>query len=345
MKIAHINLARGYRGGERQTQLLIESLCGVGSIEQQFVGARKGVLVDKLPLPPTSSSRVGRPYLLNASAVKGADLLHVHEGKAGHFALMAHLRYGIPYIITRRVPNSPKNNFFTHRVYQQATRIVAISNAIKSYMHEYDADLAIDVIPSMMSGLGIDEQNVAHLREQFKGKFIVGHIGALVNHHKGQQYIIEAAKRLQTSHPDIHFLLLGSGKDERMLKEMATGLSNVTFTGFVDCVGDYLDLFDIFVFPSLEEGLGSILLDVMNASCPIIASNVDGIPDLIRAEDTGILIPPKDSEALGMRILDLYRSEALRDSLAKNAYLFAQSYSPAQLSLRYLGLYKEILDR
>ena len=121
-----------------------------------------------------------------------------------------------------------------------------------------------------------------------QGKFLVGHVGALDNGQKGQEFIIAAARELERSHPDVHFMLVGGGDDEAMLRSAAAGLSNLTFTGFVDNVGDYLAAFDVFILPSNREGIGSILLDAMEQGLPVIASRVGGVPDIVHRPEERI---------------------------------------------------------
>lgn len=81
-----------------------------------------------------------------------------------------------------------------------------------------------------------------------------------LNKEKRQEFLIEAARILGRKFPEMYFLLLGDGKDEEMLRNMAHGLDNVEFTGFCHNVHDYLALFDLFAFPSLNEGMGLVLL-------------------------------------------------------------------------------------
>lgn len=108
---------------------------------------------------------------------------------------------------------------------------------------------------------------------------MVGHVGALDNDQKGQEFIIAVAREIESSHPEVQFALVGGGDDEAMLKARAAGLSNVAFVGFVDNVGDYLESFDLFVLPSNREGIGSILFDAMERALPVVASRVGGVPD------------------------------------------------------------------
>lgn len=342
MIICHINLAKDFRGGERQTEMLIRALSLKGF--SQHLICRKGSTlhnklqgVDKLKLRPIS-----KPFVFHLGFPSDTTIVHAHETRAAQFAYLSSFLSATPYMITRRVPNIPKNNFFTHGVYQRASRVVALSNAIKNNMQNYDEKITLEIIPSMLSHLTIDKNISNQIAEQFSGKFIVGNIGALVNHHKGQQYIIEAAKLLEKTHPDIHFLFLGRGKDEEKQKQQAKGLNNVTFAGFVSNVGDYLNNFDVFLFPSLEEGLGSILLDAMDFSKPIIATNVDGIPDIVKHEQNGILIESKSAAQIKDAVLRLYNDPESQKRYGEEGNKLVKSYTTEVISAHYTELYKTI---
>ncbi|MFO7593035.1 MAG: glycosyltransferase family 4 protein [Pseudomonadota bacterium] len=336
MIIGHVNLAAGYRGGERQTELLIRELAARG-FRQVIVVRRDSELGDRLAdVKGLEVRRIGKPFLLNVTAARGCDLLHAHEAKAGQYCYWVKRFLGIPYVITRRVPNVPGSNPLTRAVYRNASLVVALSRAIKAGLLRHNPRLEVQIIPSMSTQLPVNPAHVEALRERFAGKFLVGHIGALVNYHKGQQYLIEAAGELEQHHPEMHFLFLGRGKDEAWFRQLAEGLDNITFEGFVDNVGDYLEAFDLFVFPSLHEGLGSILLDAMRAELPIVASDVDGIPDLIRNGENGVLVPPANAKALTEQVLRLYHDGGLRGALAKQAAQDAGQYTPAILAARYI---------
>jgi glycosyltransferase involved in cell wall biosynthesis len=223
--------------------------------------------------------------------------------------------------------------------------VVALSGAIRDLLVKYDSRLKPVIIPSMVSSLPVNMSFRNEIRRRYAGKFLVGHAGALVNRHKGQQYLLEAASILENVYPNIHFFFLGQGEDESWLKGLADGLSNVTFTGFIENLGDYLAAFDLFVFPSLQEGLGSVLLDAMQFKLPIVASDVDGIPDIIEHEKTGLLVPPRDGKALSRAIENLYLSGDKRLMLSENAYAATVKYHPREIAALYLSAYKQILSR
>lgn len=344
MIIGHVNLAAGFRGGERQTELLIRELARRGY--RQVVVVRRGSeLGERLAdVEGLEIRAISKPYVFGVGDARGCDLMHAHEAKACQYTYWVKRLLGIPYVITRRVPKVPGNNLLTRAVYRNASAVIALSRAIKRNLLRHNAALDVQIIPSMSAQLPVNQETVANLRKRFEGRFVVGHIGALVNYHKGQQYLIEAASALAQSHPEMLFIFLGRGKDEAWFRELASGQENILFEGFVDNVGDYLEAFDLFAFPSLQEGLGSILIDAMRAGLPIVASDVDGIPDLIRHEENGLLVEPGNSGSLAHAIQRLYGDASLRQHLAETAASDAQNFRPDRLAERVVEeVYRPLL--
>ncbi|WP_345969859.1 glycosyltransferase family 4 protein [Sulfurimonas sp. HSL1-6] len=340
MLIAHANFAKGFRGGERQTQLLIETLSQRGYRQRLLV--RKGSELGRRcrGIENLSVIEIGKPYALHLVHLKGTAVLHAHETKAAQFALFGKWLLSVPYIVTRRVDHAITNNAFNRAIYASAAQCVALSEAIKTEIRKIVPETDVAIIPSAWSRLETDEARIRQLNTRFEGKFIVGQIGALVDAHKGQAVLIEAARILEQSHPDIQIILLGGGSDEAVLKAAAADLGNITFEGFVNNVGDYLACFDLFAFPSRYEGLGSILFDAMQFDVPIVASNVGGIPDIVHHEDNGLLVPPGDARALAEAIKRLYGDAALRERLSARARDELDAYSPAAMTKKYERLYR-----
>lgn len=343
-RVCHINLAKGFRGGERQTELLIKALCSHQDISQRVVVRKNSPLTHRLDgLGNTLELQsVAKPYLRYASCIRDCSLIHAHDAKAAQFAYLATRIFRRPYMITRRVPNIIKSNPLSRNIYVKAVQVVSLSHAISNALKCYDDRLQPIVIPSMVSNLPFDPLARDDIKRRYAGKFLIGHAGALVNRHKGQQYILEAAKIVKDACPDMHFLLLGQGEDEKWLRSLAGHLDNVTFVGFRENIGDYLSAFDLFVFPSLQEGLGSVLLDAMQFRLPIVASDVDGIPDIIEHERTGVLVTPGDGEALAEAIERLYRDEEMRRFVSENAYTESLKFHPGEIAIRYIRVYREI---
>ena len=141
------------------------------------------------------------------------------------------------------------------------------------------------------------------------GAQVVGSVGWLTDI-KGHKYLIEAVSKLKKDFPSLHLVIVGSGDRHDALLQQAklAGLDDaVHFLGHRDDVEVCLAGMDLFVLPSLNEGMGRALVEAMAAGLPVIASRVGGIPAVISHEHTGLLVPPGDAGALAdaiRRLLD-----------------------------------------
>ena len=343
-KIVHVNTARGYRGGERQTELLIRGLAG-RNLPQALVTRRGAPLVQRLRDIDVEVREVSGGVFSVAGATRDASLVHVHEGRSVYAAFLRSLLSGTPYVITRRVNNPIRQHWFAHRAYRRAGYVAAVAPQVAEIVRAYDASIRVTVVHSASSGLRVDAASSAAIRARFEGRFLAGHVGALDNSQKGQEYIIAVARELERSHPDVQFVLVGGGEDEAMLKAAAAGLSNVTFTGFVDNVGDYLAAFDLFMLPSNREGIGSILLDAMERGLPVVASRVGGVPDIVHDGENGLLIDPHSPAQLRDAILRLKADSELRRTFGDRGREFAKDFSSDVMCSKYLALYESVLRR
>lgn len=343
MNILHINLARGFRGGERQTLLLIRGLSEqYPEIQQSLVIRRDSPLQEyTADINNLILIKISRPWFRHLFSIKNHDLAHAHDAKACHFAFLLSLVSKIPYVITRRMDRAPKNDWFTRRVYRHCSHLISLSSAIADIMAGIYPELPGSVIPSMKASLDFNRDTVKAIRNQYPNSIIAGNIGALVAN-KGQQYTIEAARILENTHPQIHFLLVGEGPDREKFERQARGLKNLTFAGFRRNIGDYYRAFDIFLFPSLQEGLGSSLLDAMETRLPIIASRVGGIPDIIRDRENGLLVPVKDSGAIVNALLELIENKRFAQKLAAQGHKDADNYQPLIISRACMDIYKTL---
>lgn len=342
--IVHVNTARGYRGGERQTELLIRGLASRG-VRQVLVARRGGPLAGRLHDLDVEVREVAGGLWSVTRATRGATLVHVHEGRSVYAAYLRSLLSGTPYVITRRVNNPIRDHWFAHRAYRRAACVAAVAPQVAEIVRTYDSAIPVCVVHSGSSGLAVDAAASAAIRSRFSGKFVVGHVGALDNAQKGQEFIIAVARELERSHADLHFVLVGGGDDEALLKAAAAGLSNVSFTGFVDNVGDYLVAFDLFVLPSNREGIGSILLDAMDQGLPVVASRVGGVPDIVRHDFNGLLIDAANPAQLREAILALRADDALRRRYGETGRVFAKAFTAETMWRKYFALYETLIGR
>lgn len=342
IRIAHVNVSRGFRGGERQAQLLIDELANTG-VEQVLVARRGESLAQRMRDRVEIREVSGSPFSV-FGATNDVDIIQVHEGRSVYGAWLRSMASGTPYVLTRRVNNPIKSNWLARAVYRRAGYVVSVATEIANIVQRYDEQIRSTVIHSASSGFVVDPATSDAIRSQYADRFVVGHVGALDNQQKGQEYIIEVARELQNSNPDIVFVLVGGGADEAMLKAAAADCNNINFTGFVDNVGDYLAAFDVFILPSNKEGIGGILLDAMDRELPVVAARVGGVPEIVRDGETGILIDPARTDQLKTAILSLQASAELRRTLGANGRAFARNFTPAVMAGKYLSLYESLVS-
>ena len=342
--VCHINLDRGFRGGERQTELLIRELATQGW-RQRLVARRGAILAQRLADVPGLEIKLCSGLLSAASCIGKPNLVHVHQGRAVYPAYLRKIFSGVSYLVTRRVPNPLGKGWLTHRAYRAASKLVAISSAVAQSMGE-DLSLSPEdmvLIPSAFEPLPTDSATAEHLRRQWGGEFIVGNVGALDHAHKGQGDLIEVARQLSGSHPGIHFVFVGSGKDEENYRAQARGLKSVHFSGFQERVGDYLGAFDLFAFPSLKEGMGAVLLDAMDHALAVVASDAGGIPEVVEQARTGLLVPASSPDQLGAAILKLYADSDLRQAMGRAGKQRSDLFRASIMAQRYITLYRGLL--
>ena len=342
--LCHVNLATGFRGGERQTYLLMDRLSNQGW-QQKLIARKSGKLaelsqsVDNLTIVETSINPL--QYLGHFANV---DIVHMHESRAFlTLHVSGHLRQ-TPYVLTRRVQRKPRQSWLNQSVYSKANAVVTLSDAIGQIVNEsLGIKLNYSVIPSAKTGFSFNSGEVQSIRSRLKGDFVVGHIGTLDDSHKGQLQIIETARRLSASHPEICFVLVGEGRDFELFKQQTAALDNIALVGLVDNVGDYLKAFDIFLFPSRHEGLGSILLDALDFGLPVIATDVGGISEIIENGVNGFLVKPDAIDDICESILGLYSESTLMEQIARANTEKAKSYTVGTMADKYAQIYQRIL--
>ena len=340
ISVCHINLARDpkLRGGERQTEILVEALTAEGVSRQRVVVRRHGPLSERFHSRPDLEVCRVRNRLSAVFACRGASLLQAHEAHAAQVAYAASL-FGKQYLITRRLTKPIRSNSYSSAAYRNARTVVALTEAVENSLRDRFPEILIARIPDAWNPEYPDPDGVRKIRERFSDKFVIGHAAAMDGPEKGHSILLEAARTLQQDAPDIQFILLGSGRLEGEFRQQAEDLTNVCFAGWVEDPITWIAAFDLFAFPSLVEPLGSTLLDALRAGVPIVASRVDGIPEVI-TEGCGVLVPPGDAGALAEQLLRLYRSEGLRRSLSERGVERAKEYSPELIAREHIKVYQ-----
>ncbi|MDA9557617.1 glycosyltransferase family 4 protein [Vibrio sp.] len=344
MKICHVNLASSYHGGENQTLTLLK---------QQLTMGYELVVVAKLGSPfYRSAEELGCTMIEAKNALqshgsaitKGCALIHVHQGRAIYWALVQHLLHGVPYIVTRRIDNPLKKKWLANIAYGKARTIVGLSTEIVNRIHAAYPNATVEKIPSSPVQYPTNKANLSAIHRQFEGKFLIIHAANMVPH-KGFNVTIDAARQVEESHPNLHFALLGDGKERSNLELKAKGLSNITFMGKQSNMGDWFASANMQIHPSHSEGLGSVILEGLHAGLPVVATNAGGIPDIIDDRESGLLVPPGDPSALAERIIQLAECESLRQHVITGAKEKLKPFLIESTALRYEAIYQRIQEQ
>jgi glycosyltransferase involved in cell wall biosynthesis len=177
------------------------------------------------------------------------------------------------------------------------------------------------------------------------GDFLVGAIGRL-EPVKGFTYFMAAAQRIAESAPRARFVHAGDGSQAAEIERQRGALNGrMTFLGLRDDVPALMAAFDVLVVPSLNEGMGRVILEAGAAGTPVVASRVGGIPDVVRDGETGVLIPPRDPAAIAEAVIALERDRARGRAMgeAGRAHV-APAFSVKRMVMRIEALYEELIE-
>lgn len=175
----------------------------------------------------------------------------------------------------------------------------------------------------------------------------VGHFGE----EKGIDLVIRSFQQLIRLEPqlNVRLVVVGSGPDSQrqQMEQLARDMDRpdlISLVGFQRDVPRWFNAMDIFVHAPRQEAFGLVVAEAMATGLPVIATRTGGVPDMVRHEKTGLLVPPEQPEQLADALRRLVQDEILRASLARTAYEVARAEYPAELyAQRYLALYRHLV--
>ena len=367
MNILHLISSRGFYGAERVALDLCEGLKRNGC--ETIIGvirnshnphveiadeARKNS-IDTVIFPCQAQLDVRLIYRIRGYVKKKhIRLMHCHGYKSNFYGLLARPKR-MPIVTTNH------NWLASHwklRLYRRFdsliirffSRIVAVSEGVKREMLRYGVPK--EKMRVIDNGIDLERFNDTGPPKEIREKFgikkgipvigTVGHLGA----EKGHVYLLQAAKEIVNKVNSVVFIIVGDGPLRRYLESEASALGireNVIFTGFRKDIPNLLSTMDIFVLPSVIEGLPMSLLEAMSAKRAIVATKVGAIPKVIN-DGNGILVEPRDVAGLENAILRLLGSEENRQRYASAGYDTVKAhFSSERMSSKYIDLYKELL--
>jgi glycosyltransferase involved in cell wall biosynthesis len=357
----HIDTQRTWRGGQRQVLLTVLGLRERG-YRSALVAHPDGELAkrlseghDLIKLAPRTEVDLHAGWRLSR-IIKDLkpDVVHAHDPHAVAAASLG-LAFNTsmvrcpPLLASRRVAFHLKGNAFSRWKYHQVDCFIAASDYIHKVL--FDDGIAASKIVTVHEGIDIHRiqiEPVANIHAELWLPVhapIVGATGALTAE-KGHRHLIDAAAAIVRDVPDARFVILGEGDHrpqlERQIKELHLE-KHVFLPGFREDVLGFLRAFDLFVMPSLAEGLGTSLLDAMAAAKATVASNTGGIPEVVVDGETGLLVPPRDHHALAHAISTLLKDQALRARMgAAGLERVQRIFSAERMVERTLEVYRSL---
>ncbi len=347
--VLHVDGERGLRGGERQLLGLAAALrarghrgivCARAGSELEAEARRREFDVRTFPL-------MGEWDFLSviklvALARREGAVLHAHTAHACGTAAWAALA-GVPVVMHRRV-DFPVSEFSARAKYGLAGKVVSVSRAISDILRA--AGVAPSKLAVVVDAIPVDLEEArwtghatlpfrpasaaerAGLRAALEKELgvpasapLVGNLAALVPH-KDHDTLLAAAVIVCLKRPDARFLIAGKGPEEAKLRESLKRMGlegKVLLVGHREDAVSLLQSLDVYCQSSWGEGMGSVLIEAQACGAPIAATTAGGIPEVVEDGATGLLVKPRDPEALAAALLRLLDDPALRARLSKAA--------------------------
>jgi glycosyltransferase involved in cell wall biosynthesis len=317
--------------------------------------AHKGIPVHVLPISGIAGWQWFRTCL-KLVRTNQVDLIHAHEFSAIICGWVVARLSGIPFVGTVHGKNyfwEKARRRLAYRIVSRSGRLVAVSQDLKRFVME-KVGLSDENVELIYNGVqpepGVSEEEVQVARAELgleRDHVVIGAIGSLYPV-KGHRYLLEAMPTVLERNSRAILLVIGRGELEDALKEQAKRLGlegQVRFLGMRNDIPRLLRVLDLFVLPSLSEGLSLALLEAMAAGLPVVATRVGGNAELVVEGETGILVPSEDPTTLSEGLCRLLSSGEMRERFGRNAAArVAQRFSAKLMAENYQCLYERVLS-
>jgi L-malate glycosyltransferase len=347
--VVHVASGREWRGGQRQVLLLARELLRGGLTSQVVVtGAgtelgfrlkHEGVRVHEARWAIGLDPRVLLPIIREIR--RGGALLHAHDAHAVTLAGLCSLATRVPMVATRRV------DFHLRRpgLWRRAARIIAISAAVADVL--FEDGIRLERVVMVHSGIDLDEARQADplgVRERLglpPETALACTVGALVPH-KDHVTLLHAARHVASRFPHLHWVIAGEGELRPVLQWLASELGLTGRVHFLGQVAHPLRVIadaDVYVVSSREEGLGTSVLDAMARGIPVASTSAGGLPEMLH-QGAGILVPPRNPEALAGAVQRILSDPELRRSLVERASRAVERFSADRMAAEVRSVYR-----
>ena len=324
-----------------------------GDAEDKF--SKKGIIIIKVPLKTKSEASpkiiISLFKLLPLLKREKIDVIHANTRVTQVLAFWLFGFSGVPYVSTC-------HGFFKTRLSRRilplwGKKVIAISDSVFEHLTQ-DFKLNPVKVKVIYNGIDIHKFGARSLEpgviNETKKKFglkdgpVVGIIARLSDV-KGHKYLIQAFAIILKEKPSAQLLLIGEGKMQGELSDLVNNLNikeNVYFVPTVADTRDALSVMDVFVMPSLQEGLGLALMEAMASGLAVVASDIGGLRNLIKNHQNGILVKAKDIKGLSAAIQELLNDAEKRKEYGVRAKDFIlKNFSQDKMVEETLDFYRD----
>lgn len=275
------------------------------------------------------------------------DIIHAHNPVTLQYAALGKRVTKAPLVLTCHGRGKGDTREPTLAEWEKVDAIVAVSAAVASEIRRVVQEDRVMVIHN-----GIEPTPTTRTREEMREMLnlndaLVGIIVARIDHLKGHDTLLRACHILHLKGTQLTVLIVGDGAEranrEALSQELGLPTEQIRFLGFRSDVPDLLVASDIFLLPSLTEGLPLSVLEAMSAGLPVIATRVGGVPEVLSEGREGFLVEPNRPDQLAEAIERLTQDPSLRATLGENGRKrSALEFSFDTMLKRYESLYEEL---
>ena len=338
------------RGTSTYTSSLLKELgdrgcdCVLVTLEGAMVAEYEKIVSQLHVLPKIDKPRspfFPKQRLAQIAAEASPSLVHVQSQHALSAGLACAEATGVPTVLTIHMPLKRRG---LRRAITSVDAVIAVSQAVREDLVN-NVKVPKEMIRVIPNGLDLSQYREGTRRDE-AGVSIVATAGAL-EPVKAQTDFIVAAKQVIDAGRNVQFLVIGDGPEEGRLRQQATDLGiqrNLTFVTGVTNYRQPISTCDVFVLPSLQEGLGLSVLQAMAFAKPVVTTNAGGLCLLVRDGENGLMVNRGEPDAIAAAITRLIENPGLARDLGVRARRFVEAeFSIAACVDKTLACFREVL--
>jgi len=358
MIIVHISSATTWRGGEQQIAYLLVEL-SKKNIDQILFCPKNSPLFHfciNHTIPVSTYRRISGVDLLFALKIKLfcskaiKPIIHVHDSHSHTNAFISSFIWNnkTPIIVHRRVSFTVNRGIFLAFKYRHKSvvRIICVSDYVRQIVDDTLGESGKTI--TIYDGIDLTRfewksgKNLLHTQFHISSKLrLIGNISALTKE-KDLFTFIDTAEILLLRHSDIIFIIIGDGPDKQAITEYIKlkKLDNkVLLTGFIENIPYVLQELNLFLFTSVNEGLGTSILDAFACKVPVVSTCAGGIPEIVKNNFTGLTTPIRQPIAMADAVDTILSNSEFRNIIISNAFAFVKDFSIVKTTSEIINIY------